>query len=1342
MVLRGFLGVLGILYGCSRSTIGLLGNISQYVCSNRLVLGPLKGNLGFGAGACWHPSSVGTDGRKRELQSQFSQHLKMLDPESMSSIRMRVEDELRDKYAMQGIGPQPSAVFEPKKRASIQVEGEGPSGLPLGGEKQIEGIDRTQFETEKGKLGSESRLFSSDVNQCHMKIYLDLFKNLRLTDGKNPRLLMGFLMEIIGIHALGLVEDREFILGLMPQTSGLLLEIFGRAIQFQWSWSILLERVVLELLPSQLREDLVRDYLSRRFQFPEENSLEFLDSLYRPAFPFLSSFNYLHFALILPTLLSAVSDGDIIVGSACIEDLTSGHSSDYGWAAERILGTPGFYSALLEPLHFSTCKPSWMLSGVFAKLDPHVFRTCRLLDFRLIFLHLVAVLRATAVYGDQFGCRVQISWITAAGRMRASGYGFQSMVHRFWSGSSSSRCGCWSAVMRCRGAAQASIRPLGIGGLRCPVRGCGFHPNLLEPDQPKKQTSTQIGGNGSHNVHLGFEKQVEASEGIETAPSGLGSGVPEKEKSFLSDVNQCHMKIYLDLVKNIHVVDGKDARLLMRGNYVELLKEFGDFDVELPHHLSNSTVFSGLSSGIQNDIIFSVSQLITEEMKKEISDTPFVGIIMDEAMDYATKSQLSVILRYVTKAGNIEERFLYFRDVSDDRTANSLAHHVFNVLHEFNCETKLVSHTYDGAAVMSGKQEEVGIQKQSTVLEVLSTVHDFDFNVLLNVFYSIFPQADILFQVLQKKAFDIEFCSKQVEKFSSHLTKLREDFESIWDKVSYNSDKPVPSKRLRIDAISGESRSMSYKRIFLEVIDIPPTQRSRRNTALTIPFRLYEFNKLPMGIAVGSQILSREIDCLFGDIKCKYVFNYADNLLIYSPMREEHECYLKEVFNRLQQADITLNKEKITLGAVEIKFLGHQLSARGIGTDPMYGQFPRPTNVKQVCRFVGMARFYSKYVKKRKETYPNIEIRMTLKCLPSDFQCFRGKNDFRILVEMFKNVLRCYAPFKAYYVAAVNSWNKQNPGRVFSIYEVAACINIVHQKAMTPTTIKNGFRKCGIFPFNRNIFTEDDFLMIAATFIEYPNATDTNNTAEEQTVSATYVSIMDSPNRVEKTRRPHEKGRCLIAIDTPEKKKIQEKAESVALKKSKNQRKLFPKIRDEDDKNEEELAAIWSDTSSDGGLEFVNEDPEINFGELSHSPKEGDFILVEFKTKASIFYVGNVLKEADSAGIGRPISSKKAEADKLCAKLSSYVEACEDGTVTCCDSNSDIDSVCVNEDFVLSDALSELADSNNKIDIEIIKYIVAQKDQLISELREKVDLLTKHVNLLTSVVPQGNSTAV
>ena len=83
---------------------------------------------------------------------------------------------------------------------------------------------------------------------------------------------------------------------------------------------------------------------------------------------------------------------------------------------------------------------------------------------------------------------------------------------------------------------------------------------------------------------------------------------------------------------------------------------------------------------------------------------------MDEATDIAMKSQLFVTLRYATKAGNIKERFLGFSDGSDDRTENSLVHHVFDVLFKFNGKDKLVSQTYGGAAVMSG--EHSGLQRR------------------------------------------------------------------------------------------------------------------------------------------------------------------------------------------------------------------------------------------------------------------------------------------------------------------------------------------------------------------------------------------------------------------------------------------------------------------------------------------------------------------------------------------------------------------------------------------------------------------------------------------------------
>ena len=175
-----------------------------------------------------------------------------------------------------------------------------------------------------------------------------------------------------------------------------------------------------------------------------------------------------------------------------------------------------------------------------------------------------------------------------------------------------------------------------------------------------------------------------------------------------------------------------------------------------------------------------------------------------------------------------------------------------------------------------------------------------------------------------------------------------------------------------LPTIEGAFQHFSGAKIF-SVIDlnmayhqVPLSPQSRQYTAFVTPFGLYEFNKLPMGISVGSQVLSREMDRVFGDVKMKFVFNYADDVLVYSDSVEQHEEHLREVFRRLQHAGFTVNKSKITLGSPQIKFLGHRLSDRGIAVDPGYvaavENFPRPRNVKQVRRFLGLGGFYAKFI--------------------------------------------------------------------------------------------------------------------------------------------------------------------------------------------------------------------------------------------------------------------------------------------------------------------------------------------------------------------------------------------
>uniref|UniRef100_A0A3P8SLS9 DUF4371 domain-containing protein n=1 Tax=Amphiprion percula TaxID=161767 RepID=A0A3P8SLS9_AMPPE len=161
-----------------------------------------------------------------------------------------------------------------------------------------------------------------------------------------------------------------------------------------------------------------------------------------------------------------------------------------------------------------------------------------------------------------------------------------------------------------------------------------------------------------------------------------------------------------------------------RGDYVELLHAFTEKDDRLVRHLETSTVFSGLSNRIQNDLIEAVGDVIRNDIKKEIGAAPFVAIEVDETTDVTNQAQISVILRYVatSEAGcEVKEAFLGFDNVSEDRRAPAIAEYVLGVLEKYDCADKLVAQTYDGAAVMASELNGVQAKIKEKVPEAMFT---------------------------------------------------------------------------------------------------------------------------------------------------------------------------------------------------------------------------------------------------------------------------------------------------------------------------------------------------------------------------------------------------------------------------------------------------------------------------------------------------------------------------------------------------------------------------------------------------------------------------------------------
>ncbi|XP_047133803.1 uncharacterized protein LOC124811904 isoform X1 [Hydra vulgaris] len=252
-------------------------------------------------------------------------------------------------------------------------------------------------------------------------------------------------------------------------------------------------------------------------------------------------------------------------------------------------------------------------------------------------------------------------------------------------------------------------------------------------------------------------------------------------------------------------------------------------------------------------------------------------------------------------------------------------------------------------------------------------------------------------------------------------------------------------------------------------------------------------------------------------------------------------------------------------------------------------------------------------------------------------------------------------PFKTAYNAAIDFWMLHNPGKTFTIYQVAASVELAFLKAITPSNIVAAFKKTGIFPYDRNVsdrtfdvnntciknhvsITSDNFFHPHVS----PNADPTTSTTidtNKLVTNDTMVNLSTSSDffispkqfrgfpksgkknckRRERRRRRVEekkKGCSIIATDTPERDRIEKRLCNKKLVKltkelKANLQKINKKLLKKDDSVLEHLTP-----TNEKGLIILEDD----LCACDIYPKEEDFVLVKFETtKKKLFYVGKVL---------------------------------------------------------------------------------------------------------------------
>lgn len=144
---------------------------------------------------------------------------------------------------------------------------------------------------------------------------------------------------------------------------------------------------------------------------------------------------------------------------------------------------------------------------------------------------------------------------------------------------------------------------------------------------------------------------------------------------------------------------------------------------------------------------------------------------------------------------------------------------------------------------------------------------------------------------------------------------------------------------------------------------IPVAREDIPKTAIVTPFGLFEFPYMTFGLRNAAQTFQRFMDEMTRDFE--FVFPYIDDILVASTSEEEHLDHLKRVFQRLVDYGLVINVAKCHFGKSEVKFLGYLVSASGIVPLPekveAIRQFPKPQNIRELRRFLGMLNFYRRF---------------------------------------------------------------------------------------------------------------------------------------------------------------------------------------------------------------------------------------------------------------------------------------------------------------------------------------------------------------------------------------------
>ena len=174
---------------------------------------------------------------------------------------------------------------------------------------------------------------------------------------------------------------------------------------------------------------------------------------------------------------------------------------------------------------------------------------------------------------------------------------------------------------------------------------------------------------------------------------------------------------------------------------------------------------------------------------------------------------------------------------------------------------------------------------------------------------------------------------------------------------------PIPNTTDQLATIAGGQKytkldlSQAYQQLQLD-------EASHEFLTINTHQGLYQPTRLQFGVHSATGIFQREMDRRLG--RLPFVKVRVDDILISGKTDKEHLINLESVLRILKESGLTLKASKCSFMQPEVVFCGFIISQEGCRPTTQNVEavkdVPRPTNVRELRAFLGMANYYNAYL--------------------------------------------------------------------------------------------------------------------------------------------------------------------------------------------------------------------------------------------------------------------------------------------------------------------------------------------------------------------------------------------